>query len=109
MKAQDIKFKNIFDGICACASLFHVPSNELNDTLKKCSYALKSKGIIYASFKYGSFDGQRNGRFFLDLDEESIKKYLIDTNLSIIDTKITEDVRVNRNTKWLNLILRKIN
>ncbi len=47
--------------------------------------------------------------FFLDLDEESIKKYLIDTNLSIIDTKITEDVRVNRNTKWLNLILRKIN
>lgn len=102
MKAQDIKFKNIFDGICACASLFHVPSNELNDTLKKCSYVLKSKGIIYASFKYGSFDGQRNGRFFLDLDEESIKKYLI-------DTKITEDVRVNRNTKWLNLILRKIN
>ena len=47
--------------------------------------------------------------FFLDLDEQSIKKYLIDTNLSIIDTKITEDVRVNRNTKWLNLILRKIN
>ena len=47
--------------------------------------------------------------FFLDLDEESIKKYLIDTNLSIIETKITEDVRVNRNTKWLNLILRKIN
>lgn len=47
--------------------------------------------------------------FFLDLDEESIKKYLIDTNLSIVDTKITEDVRANRNTKWLNLILRKIN
>lgn len=76
---------------------------------KKCSDALKSKEIIYASFKYGSFDGQRNGRFFLDLDEKSIKKYLIDTNLSIVDTKITEDVRANRNTKWLNLILRKIN
>ncbi len=34
MKAQDIKFKNIFDGIWACASLLHVPSNELNATLK---------------------------------------------------------------------------
>lgn len=109
MKAQDMKFKNIFNGIWACASLLHVPSNELNATLKKCSDALKSKGIIYASFKYGSLEGQRNGRFFLDLAEKSIKKYLIDTNHSIIDTKITEDVRANRNTKWLNLILRKIN
>lgn len=34
MKAQDIKFKNIFDDIWACASLLHVPSNELNATLK---------------------------------------------------------------------------
>lgn len=29
MKAHDMKFKNIFDGIWACASLLHVPSNEL--------------------------------------------------------------------------------
>lgn len=45
MKAHDMKFKNIFDGIWACASLLHVPSNELNDTLKKCSDALKVRKL----------------------------------------------------------------
>ncbi|MGM9969716.1 MAG: methyltransferase domain-containing protein [Anaeroplasma sp.] len=27
--AQDMEFDNVFDGIWACASLLHVPSNEL--------------------------------------------------------------------------------
>lgn len=105
--AQDIEFENMFDGIWACASLLHIPSSELNLVFKKCSKALKNNGIMYVSFKYGSFEGDRNGRFFLDLDEEVLKKYLVDTNLTIIDTLITEDVRPDKTTKWLNVILRK--
>lgn len=108
MTAQKMNFKDLFDGIWACASLLHVSSNELNDTFKKCSNALKENGIMYASFKYGIFEGERHGRYFLDLNEESIKKHLKGTNLSIIDMLVTEDVRKDKETKWLNIIFKKV-
>lgn len=31
--------------------------------------ALKENGIIYTSFKYGEFEGERNGRYFTDLQK----------------------------------------
>lgn len=107
IKAQEMEFENLFDGIWACASLLHISSEKLNFVFKKCSIALKNKGVMYASFKYGDFEGERNGRYFLDLNEESIKKYLDDTNLIIKEYYITKDVRANNETKWLNLILVK--
>lgn len=60
------------------------------------------------SFKYGIFEGERHGRYFLDLNEESIKKHLKGTNLSIIDMLVTEDVRKDKETKWLNIIFKKV-
>jgi len=107
MTAQEIDFENQFDAIWACASLLHVPSKELNDVFKRCAKSLKQNGIMYASFKYGEFEGERNGREFLDLNEESLKTYLVNTGLEIIDILITEDVRPERTTKWLNVILKK--
>ena len=104
MKAEDINYVDKFDGIWACASLLHVSSMNLRKTFDRCSAALKDGGVMYVSFKYGVFEGERNGRKYLDLNEESIKKY---TNLSIVDIKITKDVRPNRLEKWLNVILRK--
>lgn len=109
LSAQNIDFVDIFDGIWACASLLHIPSNELNEVFKRCTKSLKANGIMYVSFKYGNFEGERNGRFFLDLDEASLKSYLKDTNLDIIGTLITEDVRPDKTTKWLNAILIKTN
>lgn len=105
--AQDIEFDNMFDGIWACASLLHVPSEDLNNVFKKCSKALKPNGVMYASFKYGDFEGERNGREFLDLNESSINLYLNNTNLFIKEILITEDVRPDKTTKWLNVILSK--
>ena len=98
-------FENMFDGIWACASLLHVSSKDLNFVFKKCSKALKKNGIIYASFKYGEFEGERNGRYFLDLNESTINNYLKGTNLKIKEYIITEDVRPDNSTKWLNVIL----
>lgn len=104
MKAEDIDFIDKFDGIWACASLLHVSSKNLKETFRRCADALKDDGVMYASFKYGVFEGERNGRYYLDLNEESIKQF---TDLSVVDVKITEDVRPNRVEKWLNVILRK--
>lgn len=105
----DITFQNTFDAIWACASLLHIEKETLNQAFKKCDNSLKEDGIMYCSFKYGTFIGERNGRYYIDLTEESIKEYLKDTNFKIIDSLVTIDVRPNRNEKWLNIILKKEN
>ncbi len=105
---QDMNFEeNKFDGIWACASLLHVSEDELNEVFKKCSKILKPNGAFYASFKYGDFRGERNGRYFTDLTETSIVKYLENTGLKIVETVLTDDVRPERNDRWLNVILKK--
>ena len=106
-KAENLEYHNEFDGIWACASLLHVSSKDLKRVFLRCYEALKDEGIMYASFKYGSFDGFRDDRYFLDLNEKSLLSYINDTNFKLLDTLITEDVRPDRNTKWLNIILRK--
>lgn len=73
--------------------------------------ALCDNGIIYTSFKYGTFEGERNGRYFTDFTIESFKEFLNETDgIRIEDYWITGDVRPGREEeKWLNLLLRKIN
>lgn len=108
MDVQALEFKNMFDGIWACASLIHVNEKELNTVFKKCSKALTKDGVMYCSFKYGEFSGIRNERYFIDLNEISIKDYLKDTNLNLVDTCVTTDVRPDRtDEKWLNVLLKK--
>ena len=58
--------KEKYDGIWACASILHLPKKQLREVLKNMYAALKSKGWIYTSFKYGEFEGERNGRYFTD-------------------------------------------
>ena len=56
-----------------------------------------------------TFSGERNGRYFTDMTEESFKELLQKIgNLEIEETWITSDVRPGRGEeKWLNLFLRK--
>ena len=98
-----------YDGIFACASILHVPSTELPDIIGKMKKAVKKGGILYVSFKYGSFEGVRNGRYFTDLTEESLKQILDQVGgLDIIRTGITGDARPGReDEKWLNVLLRR--
>lgn len=96
-----------FDAIWACASLLHIPSNELNNAFINCSKHLKKNGIMYCSFKHGDFEGERNGRYFTDMTLDKLYQYLESTKLECLDSIITEDVREDKTTKWLNVILRK--
>lgn len=98
-----------YDGIWACASILHLPRTELTDVLGKLETALKSGGILYASFKYGAFEGMRNGRYFTDFTEETLKTFWESvTTVRIFDLWITEDVRPGRkDEKWINLLARK--
>lgn len=93
-----------FDGIWACASLLHLSKDDIHATVKRLSANLKHGGCFYMSFKLGNFSGERNGRFFTDLNESSIRNLLGDIKeLSIAEEQITDDVREGREAeKWLN-------
>ena len=99
-----------YDAIWACSSILHATSDELVIIMRKIWTALKDNGFIYTSFKYGTFEGERNGRYFTDMTEESLSALLNKTTGFIIEEQwITSDVRPGREEeKWLNVILRKI-
>lgn len=106
--AQDMNYNNEFIGIWACASLLHIDKKELKEVFEKCANALKEDGVMYCSFKYGDFECIRNGRYFLYLNEASVKEYIIKSGLKVVGSLITNDVRPGREKeKWLNIILEK--
>ncbi len=109
MLFQDLDAVGIYDGIWACSSILHLPGKKLEDVLGKMAKALVSRGIAYISFKYGDWEGERNGRYFTDMTEEKMKCMLDKTDIFLIeDMWVTSDVRLGReDEQWLNLILRK--
>ena len=110
MLFQDLDDVDYYDGIWACSSILHLSKNELRIVMNKMSRALKSGGIIYTSFKYGNFEGERNGRFFTDFTIDEFTDFVKEVKeMAIEEYWITGDVRPGRgDERWLNLILRKI-
>ena len=96
-----------YDGIWACSSILHLSSIDLKDVFYRMIKAVKSGGYIYTSFKYGTFEGERNGRYFTDFTEETFKDFIVDIpGICIVEQWVSADVRPGRGEeKWLNLIL----
>lgn len=109
MLFEELNDRNQYDGIWACASILHLSKKELPDIFYKMHQALKTNGIIYTSFKYGTFEGERNGRYFTDFTEEMFEEFARQiSGLKIEKMWITGDVREGRgDERWLNILLRK--
>ena len=109
MLFQELEANEKYNGIWACASILHLPKKELKKVLKKMLTALKTDGWIYTSFKYGEYEGNRNGRYFTDFTIDTFTDFVQGIqNLRIEEHWITGDVRPGRGEeKWLNLILQK--
>lgn len=110
MYFQELTEVERYDGIWACSSILHLNLKELETVMKKMAQALKMDGIVYTSFKYGIFSGERNGRYFTDMTETSFGEFIQKIpEITIEEQWITSDVRPGRGEeRWLNLILRKI-
>ena len=67
MLFQELDEKEKYDGIWACASILHLPKKQLREVLKNMYAALKSKGWIYTSFKYGDVRPGRGEEKWLNL------------------------------------------
>ena len=109
MLFQELDVCDKYDGIWACASILHLPKNDLKIVLQKMEAALKKHGFIYTSFKYGEFEGERNGRYFTDFTIDTFQTFIQDIEgLQIKENWMTGDVRPGRGEeRWLNLILQK--
>ena len=99
---------NQYAGIWACASLLHCEKENLVDVVLSLITALEQNGICYLSFKYGTDTREVAGRYFTDMNEESMTQLLQSfNNIEILKQWITEDLRRDREEKWLNIIFKK--
>ena len=90
----------------ACASLLHLKSNQLVDVFNKWYKALKDNSVMYVSLKYGDFEGIIDDRYFTYLTDETFTNIINQTNFKIDKLWINED-KLNRDVKWLNVVIKK--
>ena len=109
MRFDELSEKNVYNGIWACASLLHTPYAELEDIMKRIMDALVPEGTVYASFKYGTKEEMRDGRYYTDLDVERLYRILSRVpGCLLLECWKSHDVRKEMNSQmWLNFIARK--
>ena len=98
-------WQNQFTGIWACASLLHVAFDDLPKILNDLLSCLRPTGVLYASFKYGDSEREKDGRFFCDINEQRwriVESQLISTKpLKVWQTL---DNRADRQEIWWNIL-----
>ncbi len=108
MDFLDLNEVEKYDAIWACASLLHVAKDLMSTVIIKMRDALVSTGVMYISFKFGNYEGERNGRFFFDVTPEVFSDLISRVfGLKVIEEWFTEDVRPEKETQWYNVILKK--
>ncbi len=103
----DIDYKDLFDGVFACASLLHLKDEDLKIVLKKIYDSLKFNGIMYASFKYGNDERFEDGRFFNDMTLDKFNKLMNETECNFEIIKAWNTSQYGTDSEFLNLLLKK--
>lgn len=106
---EELKFNAEFDAVWACASLLHVGKKELPSVLTRILKATKPGGIVYMSFKYGDSERTKDSRLFNDYNEISISPLVEGADRLPESIWLTDDARRDRDEKWLNVIVRRLN
>lgn len=108
---EDLKLKESFNGIWACASLLHVNKDNILEVIKNISLNLKTKGAFYMSFKYGDNEYiDEKGRYFNCYTENTFSELINKVNsLKVEKIYKTIDVIPGRgDITWLNILCIKI-
>lgn len=105
---EEIDFNEVFDGIWACASLLHVPTNQMDNILAKVIKSLKINGVLFMSFRYGDYEGERDERFYKDYRSKELKELITRfENLEIIEIQKCQDSREDSAMVWIYSLVRK--
>ena len=110
IRLEELDFTAEFDGIWACASLIHLKEDQIKEILRKFSRAVVTDGVIYISFKIGTGEEFKKGRFFNYYNELSCLELIAEIDpLKVVNLWETDDAEDREDVKWLNLVLRKGN
>lgn len=109
MMFQDFEETEAYDGLWACASILHLTYEEIMDVMKRIHGALKPQGVFYTTFKYGTFEGERDGRYYTDFEEKKMERLLAELNCFDLERMwLTGDALPGRHEgQWINVILRR--
>jgi SAM-dependent methyltransferase len=110
LRFQEFESPPRYDAIWACASLLHVPKDELQEAIRRLNAALKPGGAMYVSFKHGA--GERiseDGRFYIDLDEPALRQlFSAFSNLKLAEVWVSAGEGTQRGMdQWINAIALK--
>ncbi|MEO5897295.1 MAG: class I SAM-dependent methyltransferase [Vicinamibacterales bacterium] len=106
---DDINWRDEFDGVWACASLLHLPSEEIGPALDRIGVAMRSGGVLFVSMKAGQFEGTRERRWFTDTTPTVLQELLTDTGLlEPVRVWETEETRPSVNVAWVNALARRV-
>ena len=103
----DMDYNDLFDGVFASASLLHLNNKDLIIVLKKISKALKTGGILMASFKYGDNERLKEGRYFNDMTEVKFSKLLESVSEFVLERVLTNDGFKNHKS-FITFVLKKV-
>ncbi|MEA3467821.1 MAG: class I SAM-dependent methyltransferase [Thermodesulfobacteriota bacterium] len=104
-----INYAHQFDAIWACASLLHIPKQEIDSVFEGILRALRPEGIWYMSFKHGTGETEDSlGRFFnnytIDSLEKLVRKF---EELTILDSWVESSELRGKQQKWVNMLVQK--
>lgn len=104
MRFTDLDYTEEFDGVWACCSLLHAGSEELPTILGLVKRSLREDGVFFCCFKKGDFEGEREGRHYLDLNELSLRRYLEEAGFEVLE--MWDEREPDRDVLWINAVSR---
>lgn len=106
---EELTEEDAYDGIWACASLLHIPEEQLPEILDRICRALKDDGILYASFKKGCGGSTDGGRFYQYYDEEELRRLFCRSGCWCGPEILrTADSTGRSSVEWINVFAKRI-
>ena len=89
--------------------LVHHHHRNMFPVMQELGKAMKAGAVLYASFKYGDREGERNGRYFTDFTPDGFREFMkMLPEFRLAEQWVTGDVRPGRgDERWLNMILER--
>lgn len=95
---------DVFDGIFANASLFHIPSQCLPKVLKQFQQALRPKGILFMSNPRGADEGWNGERYGHYIELEQYTEYLQQAGFKVLDHYYRPEGKPKTEQPWLAIV-----